>query len=136
MRTIEVTGKNLDEALYTASKELNVGINEIVYEVIEENSKKGLFGLLGKSHIKIKVSVKEETKVIEKVEEEVKAVNVDKSSEEQPKVKVLLKEILKNMDVEADVEVNEDDEIIRVNVVGADVGAIIGYRGETLDALQ
>ena len=52
MRTIEVTGKNLDEALYTASKELNVGINEISYEVIEENSKKGLFGLLGKSHIK------------------------------------------------------------------------------------
>ena len=51
MRTIEVTGKNLDEALYTASKELNVGINEISYEVIEENSKKGLFGLLGKSHI-------------------------------------------------------------------------------------
>ena len=48
MRTIEVTGKNLDEALYTASKELNVGINEISYEVIEENSKKGLFGLLGK----------------------------------------------------------------------------------------
>ena len=33
MRTIEVTGKNLDEALYTASKELNVGINEISYEI-------------------------------------------------------------------------------------------------------
>ena len=46
MKSIEVTGKNVDDAIAKALQKLNVAKDEIEYEVIDEGSK-GLFNFIG-----------------------------------------------------------------------------------------
>ncbi|MBO8138524.1 MAG: protein jag [Desulfotomaculum sp.] len=114
MRSLEVTGKTVDAALNKALLELNVARDEIEYEILEE-PKRGFFGVFGSKPAKIKVLVKE--KPVEKT------VN-------------LLREILIAMGMVVDLDVEENDQVIKVNMKGEDLGILIGRRGETLDALQ
>lgn len=52
------------------------------------------------------------------------------------RVRELLDRIVDALDLEADVVVDEDDEEIRGTLVGADLGLVIGRRGQTIDAVQ
>ena len=45
-------------------------------------------------------------------------------------------ELLKNADVEADVDVVLEDNLIKVKISGDDASCLIGRRGDTLDAIQ
>jgi spoIIIJ-associated protein len=49
---------------------------------------------------------------------------------------IFLSELLKNMKIEATVEAAETEDGLRLNIVSATDGLLIGRRGETLDALQ
>ncbi|MGN1028686.1 MAG: RNA-binding cell elongation regulator Jag/EloR, partial [Bacilli bacterium] len=40
------------------------------------------------------------------------------------------------MKVQAEIRIREENDIIHINLTGPKMGIIIGYRGETLDALQ
>ena len=52
------------------------------------------------------------------------------------KVKSFIRTVLDRMGLMAEIRVREEDENIKVNLAGPKMGLIIGYRGETLDALQ
>ena len=45
-------------------------------------------------------------------------------------------DVLKSMDIKAEINIKEENDIINVNLSGEKMGLIIGYRGETLDSLQ
>lgn len=114
MKIIEMTGKTVDEALKNALKELSLTEDKVEFEVLEEGSK-GLFNLIGSKPAKIKVTVKRNSAL---------------------EGKIFLTNVLSSMGVSADVEVNEDNDTIFINLSGAKMGLVIGYRGETLDSLQ
>ena len=40
------------------------------------------------------------------------------------------------MDVEAEIDIDENDKLITLYITGKDIGIVIGRRGETLDSLQ
>ena len=40
------------------------------------------------------------------------------------------------MEIEAKIDIKEENDIIRINLSGEKMGVIIGYRGETLDSIQ
>jgi len=50
--------------------------------------------------------------------------------------KKFLREILNAMNVKAEIHVKEENNEININLVGPNMGVLIGYRGETLDSLQ
>ena len=52
------------------------------------------------------------------------------------RVRAVLDEIVDALDLDADVDVNEDDERITGQVEGEDLGLLIGKHGATIDALQ
>jgi len=114
MKSLEFTGKNVEEALKNALTELNVTKDSIEYEVLEQGSK-GFFNLIGTKEAKISVIVKPDYK---------------------EEVKNFLKTMFNNMNVLAEVTVKEENETIYIDVTGPKMGLIIGYRGETLDAIQ
>jgi len=115
--SIEKTGKTVQEAISAALLELKLSEEDVDIEVIEEGTK-GIFGIIGSKVARIKASVKE-----------VETNRCDIASD-------FIFTILNNMEVEAEISVNEDDENIVVDVNGDDIGIIIGRRGETMDALQ
>jgi len=114
MQSIEVEGKNVEEALKKALDEFNTSIENVEYEVLEAGSK-GLFSIIGAKRAKIKVSRKNNY--------------IDRAKD-------FMSNILKGMDLEAEIFITEQDDIIRVNLSGKKMGLVIGYRGETLDSIQ
>ncbi|WP_443662080.1 RNA-binding cell elongation regulator Jag/EloR, partial [Eshraghiella crossota] len=61
---------------------------------------------------------------------------VDKGAVED-KIRKFLNDIFKTMDLEVTIEISfNDDDSIDINLVGGDMGVLIGKRGQTLDSLQ
>ena len=114
MNSIEITGKTVDEAVEQALLELGVPLDQVEVEVVEEATK-GLFLGLGAKPAKVRVTV------IEGVEG--KAVG-------------LLQEIVRAMQMDVQFDISEKKEFLNINLEGAELGILIGRRGETLDALQ
>ena len=140
MNSMQFSGKNVEDALQTALKELQVTKDKITYKVIEEGSK-GILGLIGSKPAIIQVDV---------IQEEVAEVkeNLQDSSEEIPTETVtvsrnhkeeavqFLNGVFEKMDIEAEVNASLEDNILKVDISGPKMGLVIGYRGETLDSLQ
>ena len=55
---------------------------------------------------------------------------------ESAKIQDFLQNLLSKMGLSCQVELNEAEDALLMNIVGDDASAAIGYRGETLDALQ
>lgn len=113
-KTIESTGKNVDEAIKNALNDLNISRENVDVEVLEEGNK-GLFGLLGNKLAKVRVSVKHDNCYV---------------------AKSFLRDILDSMNMKAEIHVQEDEEGINITMRGPNMGILIGHRGETLDSLQ
>ena len=114
MKTIEMTGKTVEEALKHALDELELTKDKVDVEVIDEGSK-GLFNLIGAKPAKVKVTAKPDS--------------LDNA-------KTFLVNVLSSMDINADIDIKEENDIIKINLKGPKMGLVIGYRGETLDSLQ
>ena len=114
MKVIEMTGKTVEEALSHALNELKLTKDKVDVEIIDEGSK-GLFNLIGAKPAKIKVTTKPDS--------------LDDA-------KTFLVNVLNSMNIEADIDIKEENDLIKINLSGAKMGLVIGYRGETLDSLQ
>lgn len=115
LKTFEITAPNVEEAIKSAQEKVKKQRDEISVEVIEKG-KSGFFGF-GSSPAKIKVSY------------EVKPGDAAKD---------FVENIIKYMGVSANILVTENAEQknIRVEIEGEKMGAVIGKRGETLNAIQ
>lgn len=114
-RVIEVTGKDIEEAKKLALSQLNLPRERVIFEVLEEPSK-GFFGLIGAREAKIRATEKELTP-LEKGQE-------------------FLKKIFKSMHKDIKIECVEEDINYKFNLIGDDLGVLIGKHGQTLDSLQ
>lgn len=116
MEWLEITGKTVDEALTEALIQLETASDNIEYEVIEKESS-GFLGFIKSKPAKIRVRLK------------FSVVNMAKD---------FLDKVFKAMNLSAKVEVTHDEEasVVNINVVGEDMGVLIGKRGQTLDSLQ
>lgn len=135
MKVVEKTGKTIDEAVELALQDLAVLRSEVDVVVLEEPNK-GLFGILGTKLAKVRVSLKEielpETREIKKPDIEKNIFN------ETPEERAmsLLKDIFSAMDLTVQMEAAHQEGQLIINLIGPDLGLLIGRRGETLDALQ
>lgn len=111
----EFTGKTVDEALTEALLDFQTTSDHVEYEVIERESK-GLLGIFAKP-AKIRVKLK---------------FTIDGTA------KSFLSKVFKAMGIDASAEVTYDkeEESVNINIVGSDMGVLIGKRGQTLDSLQ
>lgn len=114
MKSIEIEGKTVEEALNKALIELNTEKNMVDVEILEYGSK-GLFNVIGVKPAKIRVTSK---------------YDYIKEAED------FITNILKCMEIEANIDVREENDTIIINLSGERMGLIIGYRGETLDSIQ
>lgn len=114
-RVIEVTGKDIEEAKKLALSQLDLPQERVIFEVLEEPSK-GFLGLIGAREAKIRATEKELTP-LEKGQE-------------------FLKKIFKSMHKDIQIECVEEDINYKFNLIGDDLGVLIGKHGQTLDSLQ
>ncbi len=113
MKTLEKTGKTIDIAIDAAVAELGCSREDVTIEIITMPSK-GIFGIGAKSAV-VRVSL----------EDSATAYAME-----------FLKTIFKKFELDVDIHVIEGEEFITLDLIGKDLGILIGRRGETLDALQ
>ena len=162
----EFTAKNLDDAITEACEELMVTSDRLEYEVVSSgsagflgiNAKPAVI----KARIKeekpveketVEAEVKEETKQVSKKDDfkkkeaasEAKAETVEKKKTSDingddlvQKANDFLKDVFAamNMEVVVNSKFNAEDNILDVELSGAEMGVLIGKRGQTLDSLQ
>ena len=118
------TGKNVEDALTKASVELGVTSDKVEYEVIEKGSA-GFIGI-GSKPAKINARVKEEEViVVSEAPADIEAIIVE-----------FLSKVFAAMNLTVKINVNITEESVDVDLVGDDMGVLIGKRGQTLDSLQ
>ena len=118
------TGKNVEDALTKALVELGVTSDKVEYEVVDKGSN-GILGI-GSKPAKINVKIKEEKPiVVEEAPADIEAVIVE-----------FLSKVFDAMNLTVKINVNITEESVDVDLVGDDMGVLIGKRGQTLDSLQ
>ena len=138
MKTLEIKGKTVEEAIESGLKELSASMENISYEVLQQPSR-GFLGVFGVKPAIVKISLKE--KAVEVKEARIETTNTnlkDKKETSQYEVtaKKFLRDVLNNMNIMCEIHVEDTKEALKVNLVGPDMGILIGHRGETLDSLQ
>lgn len=147
-KTLEIEGKNIDEAIEAACREFGVPREKLNIEILSEGTT-GLFGL-GSKKARIKATLlaldmglglaldEPEKPARERPVrgEEPEASPVPAMQDTAVKAKELLEGILRRMSVNARVAMQETPEAILLQIEGNDNGLLIGKRGQTLDALQ
>ncbi len=110
-------GKNVDDAITNACQELGITSDKLDYEVVEEGGS-GFLGI-GKKAAVIKAR---------------KKGDVDEIAAD------FLHKVFDAMDLTVKLDVNvedqENEQTINIDIVGDDMGVLIGKRGQTLDSLQ
>ena len=113
----EYKGKNVDEAITNACVELGISADKLDYEVVEKGSN-GFLGIGSKAAI----------------------IKARKNQSVEDIAREFLNKIFSAMEltVKLDIKVveGEKENTININVIGDDMGILIGKRGQTLDSLQ
>ena len=156
---LEKTGRTEEEAISAALLELGMERDDVSVELLER-AKPGFLGI-GSTPARIRVSWESadpepadsepedpvtETAPVSPVQEkepetlpvpEEKSENSEDESPDYAAVRNFLTGLLEHMDIEADIDISpREGGGLLVNLSGPGMGAVIGRRGETLDAIQ
>ena len=115
LKSIEVQGRTEDEAIESALEQLGMSRDDVSVEIVEQ----ARTGFLGLKNTPAVIKVQYESK-------ENRAEQVDS----------FLTGLFQRMDIDVSLGITEEEGSISVILTGKDPGALIGRRGETLDALQ
>ena len=141
-KSIISEGKTTNEAIENGLKELKVSKKNVDIRVIENEEKRSFFSILAPRVVKVELTVKEDREQVEiKENKEIKPkIEIKLSNEEQEKAKgnleMFLEEFIKNLPETTKYNIEKSENYINVSLNGDDLGYLIGYRGETLYALQ
>ncbi len=115
MDYIEVSAKTVDDALTEALVTLGATSDQVEYEVIEKGSN-GFLGIGSKNAV----------------------IKIRKKQSAEGSVRDFLSQVFAAMQMEVEilVKVDEEEKMIDVELKGAEMGLLIGKRGQTLDSLQ
>lgn len=136
--TVIAEGKTTVEAIENGLKQLKVSKNDVDVTVLKDENKKSFFNILAPRTVRVELKLKEkhnENKNIKKVEENElseEEFNVIKNN-----ISNFLDKFLKQINAEnIKFEIVRDENIVNLNINGENLNSLIGYRGETLNALQ
>ncbi len=133
LKILEKTAKTEEEAISAALEELGLDRDEVSVEIVER-AKSGFLGIGAAPAV---VRVEYEAPDEPEAEAEPEAKTEIAADDEYAPIRVFLSGLLERMGVKADIEISpRDDKGVVVNLSGPSMGAVIGRRGETLDAIQ
>lgn len=142
LKSIISEGKTTQEAIDNGLKELKVSKDKVEIKVLENENKKSFFSILTPRVVKVELTVKEDklnNRSVEKREEKPKreyAHNMEDIEKAKERVEAFLKIWLPQIDENLQYTITIEEYSILVDIKGESAGLLIGYRGESLNAMQ
>lgn len=138
-RVSEGIGKTYDEAVQDGLNKIGLSKNEVSIEIVREQ-KKTFFSILEPRQVKVIITEieKAQPKSEKKYKEKADIIPPKEEDIERAKesINTFLKSYFEKLEVELEIESKYEDNVLKVDINGEKAGLIIGYRGETLEALQ
>jgi len=135
---LEKSGRTEEEAVAAALEELKLDRDDVAVTIIER-AKSGFLGI-GASPAVVRVEYEAPDEPVEEKAEPVAEAPAQKPAQdngEYAEIRNFLSGLLERMGTEAEIEITpRDNKGVVVNLSGPNMGAVIGRRGETLDAIQ
>ena len=135
-RSIISEGKTTNEAIENGLKELNVSKKMVDIKILESEDKRSFFSILAPRVVKVELTLKEneEEKEIKPKKEIILLKEEQKLAVEN--IENFLKELKSNLPEDTEYKIEENEQYINVYLNSKELGFLIGYRGETLYAMQ
>lgn len=114
MAEIRTNGKTVEDAIEVALKQMNATREEVDVTVVEEGSR-GFLGVFGSKDA---------------------VVSVKRKFSPEKQAETFLREVFLAMSLIVKIETKLKDKQLLVDLIGDDMGILIGKRGQTLDSLQ
>ena len=136
-KSIIAEGKTTNEAIENGLKMLNVSKNMVDIKVLENEEKRSFFSILAPRIVKVQLTVKEEKhNNSEKKDKKEIELSVEEQEKAEKNVEEFLKEFLDKVQKDAKYSIEKTPTGLKVNINNENLGFLIGYRGETLYAMQ
>jgi len=135
-KSIIVEGKTTAEAIEKGLKELKATKNMVEIKTLEEEKKRSFYSILAPRVVKIEMTLKDNIQEVEVKTPRTKR-EINKNLDEIEKVSEKIKEFFDSiLDKDVKCEVNVENYNINVRIDGENINNLIGYRGNTINALQ
>ena len=153
LKTLEKSGKTEEAAIAAALEELGLDRDDVSVEIVER-AKSGFLGI-GASPAVVRVQYEAPDEELETVAEAAAESPAAAPAEAQPaaapaapaaavdepegyaRIRAFVSGLLEHMGIQAEIEITaRDNGGVNVNLSGSNMGAVIGRRGEALDAIQ
>ena len=133
-KSIIAEGKTTNEAIENGLKMLNVSKNMVDIKVLENEEKRSFFSILTPRVVKVQLTLKEN----EEHKHVVKEIHLSEKdgNEAKKNLEGFLKDFFEEIDKNTEYNIKVKENGIYVTVNNKNLGYLIGYRGETLYALQ
>ena len=135
-KTIIAEGKTTNEAIENGLKQLKVSKDKVEVKVLENEDKRSFFSILAPRVVKVELTLKEDVKGA-KIQEkrEVKLIEQEQEKAKE-NIEKFLKDFIKNLPEDTKYEISTEESGLKISLTNDNLGYLIGYRGETLYALQ
>lgn len=139
-KVAEGIGKSYDEAVADALSKVGLTKEQVSIEIVEE-PKKRLFSILDPKQVKVRITEIEaapevEAPASEKPVKEYKEITEEDANIVKERVITFLNDYFGKLGLNLEIKSYIEDNILRFDVTGDNAGIAIGYRGETMEALQ
>ena len=134
-KSIISEGRTTNEAIENGLKELKVSKSMVNIKVLEDHEKRSFFSILTPRVVKVELTLKE-TESPKNKEKVIIELSEKEQEMAEENIKKFMEDFIKNLPGETKYEIIKDKEYIKLSVNNEKLGFLIGYRGETLYALQ
>ena len=134
-KSIISEGKTTNEAIEKGLKELNVSKSMVDIKVLENAKKRSFFSILAPRVVKVQLTLKENNVPVKKEKKKIE-LTVEEQEKAKANVEKFLNEFLEKAQKGTKYTVETTKTGLNVNLENENLGFLIGYRGETLYALQ
>jgi len=133
-------GKTSTEAIEKGLKELKLRKEEVEINILKDE-KRSFFSILDPRVVKVEIIKKEKNEKKEAIEEKIKkekrAMSVSAVEKAKENISKFLEVFLKQIsNEELEYKISNDEYYITIEIIGENTNNLIGYRGETLNAIQ
>ena len=137
IKSLEKSGRTEDEAVQAALEELGLDRDDVSVEIVER-AKSGFLGIgASPAIVRVQYEAPDEPEEIPAAAEAPAEKAVVEECAEYAEIRSFLTGLLQRMGTQADIEITpRENKGVNVNLSGPNMGAVIGRRGETLDAIQ
>jgi len=153
-KTIIAEGRTSTEAIEKGLNELGVSKEAVEIKILENDDKRSFFSILAPRVVKVEMTLKEgvelrkqenhkkDTKKYENKVEHNTYVKKEKVHLKPEELEIATKNLTTFLDAfvsklsNMEYKISSDEEYIYVEINGEEAGTLIGYRGETLNAMQ